>query len=351
MLYKRGKTYWIDFTAPDGQRIRRSAGTTEKSQAQELHDRLKGEAWRQIELGALPRVTWDDAGLRWLDERQDKASLNKDMSELAWLQTYFRGCFLDELTRSRIQEVLEIKRNETSPSTANRHLALIRAILNRCIEWGWLYHAPKLRQYPEPKKRIRWLRPEEAACLVTYLPAHLRDMAEFSLATGLRQANVTGLCWEQVDLIRHVAWVHPDEAKCRKPIGINLNATAMAIVLRQTGKHPVRVFTFRRKPVKQTNTHAWKKALLKADIHNFRWHDLRHTWASWHVQAGTPLERLQEMGGWESVEMVRRYAHLAPEHLAEDSARIDRVLSQLQGHGTNMAQPDKTTMVKTLVTT
>lgn len=350
MLYKRGNTYWIDFTAPDGQRIRRSAGTTEKSQAQELHDRLKGEAWRQIELGALPRMTWDDAGLRWLDERQDKASLNKDITELAWLQPYFRSCFLDELTRPRIQEVLEIKRKETSPSTANRHLALIRAILNRCVEWGWLYHAPKLRQYPEPKRRIRWLRPEEAARLLPFLPAHLRDMAEFSLATGLREANVTGLCWEQLDLARHVAWVHPDQAKCRKAIGINLNATAMAIVLRQTGKHPERVFTYRGKPVQRANTHAWTKALEKANIRNFRWHDLRHTWASWHVQAGTSLERLQEMGGWESVEMVRRYAHLAPEHLAVDSMRIDRVLSELHLHGTNTTQAAKTIVPEVLVT-
>jgi len=55
---------------------------------------------------------------------------------------------------------------------------------------------------------------------------------------------------------------------------------------------------------------------MKASIHNFRWHDLRHTWASWHVQQGTPLAVLQELGGWESAEMVRRYAHLGKEHTA-----------------------------------
>ena len=50
---------------------------------------------------------------------------------------------------------------------------------------------------------------------------------------------------------------------------------------------------------------------------DFRWHDLRHTWASWHVQSGTPLNVLQELGAWESTEMVRRYAHLSSEHLAQ----------------------------------
>ena len=67
--------------------------------------------------------------------------------------------------------------------------------------------------------------------------------------------------------------------------------------------------------VTQVNTKAWKAGLGRAGIENFRWHELRHTWASWHVQAGTPLYVLQELGGWESVEMVRKYAHLSTAHL------------------------------------
>ncbi len=71
-------------------------------------------------------------------------------------------------------------------------------------------------------------------------------------------------------------------------------------------------------------------------LEDFRWHDLRHTWASWHVQAGTSLSKLQEMGGWDSIEMVRRYAHLAPEHLAVEVANIEDLLQGM--NGTNMAQ-------------
>ena len=77
------------------------------------------------------------------------------------------------------------------------------------------------------------------------------------------------------------------------------------------------VFTYKGRSVHQVNTKAWKRALERAGIANFRWHDLRHTWASWHVQTGTPLHVLQELGGWESVEMVRRYAHLSSQHLAQ----------------------------------
>ena len=89
------------------------------------------------------------------------------------------------------------------------------------------------------------------------------------------------------------------------------------------------VFTYRGKPITQVNTKAWGAALERAGIEDFRWHDLRHTWASWNVQAGTPLHALQELGGWETAEMVRRYAHFSSEHLNQ---YVDR-LAQLQVSG------------------
>src|ERR1035441_4294969 len=88
----------------------------------------------------------------------------------------------------------------------------------------------------------------------------------------------------------------------------------------------------RRSPIKQVSTAAWYKALKRAGIEDFRWHDLRHTWASWHVQGGTPLFTLQELAGWETEKMVRRYAHMAAEHLAVYAGNTE-------SHGTNTAQP------------
>ena len=72
------------------------------------------------------------------------------------------------------------------------------------------------------------------------------------------------------------------------------------------------------------STYAFKKALARAGIEReFRWHDLRHTWASWHVQSGTRLQELMELGSWSSYEMVLRYAHLATDHLRDAAGRID----------------------------
>jgi integrase len=177
---------------------------------------------------------------------------------------------------------------------------------------------------PEPKRRIRWLTTGQAERLLEHLPEHLKAVARFSLATGLRKRNVVELEWSQVDLQRRIAWVHPDQAKARKAIAVPLNAEAIVVLRDQAGKHVCRVFTYSGLPVRQVNTKAWRKALERAGIEDFRWHDLRHTWASWHVQAGTPLHVLQELGGWESVEMVRKYARLAADHLTEYADRLSR---------------------------
>ena len=89
------------------------------------------------------------------------------------------------------------------------------------------------------------------------------------------------------------------------------------------GQHPRWCFTFAGHRIQQSST-AWEKAKARAGIEDFRFHDLRHTWASWHVQSGTSLPELMELGGWKSYEMVLRYAHLAPEKLSSVASRIER---------------------------
>ena len=186
-----------------------------------------------------------------------------------------------------------------------------------------------VRMLPEPSKRVRWLTRNEADRLIAELPPHLADMVRFSLETGLRRANVTGLQWSQVDLVRRTAWIHPDQAKARKAIPVPLSNVAVLTLRKQIGKHQANVFTFKGKPVHQVNTKAWHKALERVGIEHFRWHDLRHTWATWHIQEGTPLHVLQELGGWSTPEMVQKYAHLSSEHLAQWVDRRPLVLPEI----------------------
>ncbi|WP_020395624.1 tyrosine-type recombinase/integrase [Thiolinea disciformis] len=317
-LYKRGTTWWVRFTAPNGERVRESTGTDNKTQAQEYHDQLKAHYWKIQKLGEKPDYTWQQAVVRWLDEASHKATLSDDINTLKWLDKFLGKKCLNEINRNVIDLLKRAKQSEkVSNATVNRMLALVRAILRKAVnDWEWLDKSPYIKLLPEPKRRIRWLTSQQATRLLSALPSHIALIARFSLATGLRQRNAVELEWSQIDLERRLCWVHPDQAKARKAICVPLNTEALEVLQEAKGKHPTRVFTFKGKPVGQVTTKAWYRAVKESQLIDFRWHDLRHTWASWHVQNGTPLHVLQELGGWESIDMVRRYAHLGAEHLS-----------------------------------
>lgn len=292
---------------------------------------MKADLWKVKSLEIKPERNWLESVVRWISESQHKRSLNDDKAHLRWVSPHLESFKLSEITRQTLDCIAELKLNEgVKPSSVNRMLEVIRAILRKAErEWEWIDRAPNVRMLKEDTKRIRWLTHDEADRLIKELPSHLADMATFSLATGLRLANVTGLQWSDVDLIKRHALVHPDQAKARKAIPVPLNETAVNVIRKQMGKHMSYVFTYGCNPVRQCNTKAWKKALARAGIENFRWHDLRHTWASWHVQNGTSLQELQQLGGWSSYEMVLRYAHLSSDHLRAAAERI-RVTKWLQ---------------------
>ncbi len=332
-IFKRGKIWWIRFTPPNGQRIRQSTGTTDRRSAQHLHDKLRAEIWEIQQLGKRPQKSWQEAVVRWLDEKSTKSDIEKDRQKLKWLHQYLGHLNLNEITKETIDKIASIKKEEASVSTVNRYLALIRSIIRAARDdWEWIDRIPSVRLFSEPKRRIRFLSEPEAAKLISFLPSHLADLAMFTLATGLRQSNASYLAWEQIDLGRRVAWIYADQSKSRKAFPVPLNEDAMSILERRQSKSSEYVFTYQGKPVARTSTKAWYKALERAGIEDFRWHDLRHTWASWHVQNGTSLQELQELGGWSCYEMVLRYAHLSAEHLQTASERIS---------GTNLAQHAK----------
>lgn len=275
----------------------------------------------------LAGKTWDDAVRKWLVDKADKRSLASDQSNIRWLNKFLSGIPLTDIDKEVIDSLRTKKiASGASNATVNRMLALLRSILRMAVvEWEWIPSTPHVRLLREPVRRVRFLSPKQAVRLLSELPPHLAAMAAFSLATGLRRANVTGLRWEQVDIKRQIAWFDSDDMKNGNPHAVPLNDDAMRVLLSRRGAHPVYVFTYKGNKIVQASTAAWYKALERAGIRDFRWHDLRHTWASWHVQSGTPLLALQELGGWESAEMVRRYAHFSQSNLSVFAANLPPV--------------------------
>lgn len=325
-LYKRkdSPNWWVKLTVC-GRRVSESTGTADKRQAQEFHDKRKAELWEQQRLGVKPSRKWEEAVLRYLDEEANKKSINEKKRNLRWLQPRLEGMDLTHITRDVVDGLIqESQRDGASNATTNRRTRVLREVLRRAhLEWEWIDRLPRFRMLEEQQGRVRYLTREEAARLMAELPEHLSAMMRFSLATGLRQSNVTRLRWSNVDLERGAAWVEATEAKGKRAIPVPLNEEAVQTIEEQRGKNPEWVFTYRGQPVKfQTSTKAWRKALKRAGIENFRWHDLRHTWASWHAQGGTPMHILQKLGGWQTPLMVQRYAHLGMDDLKRYAEQV-----------------------------
>lgn len=315
-LYRHPKSpyWWIRFTV-GGVKVRRSAQTTDRRAAEDFETKLRGDLWRQIKLGERPRYTWKEAVERWYAgaEGRDK---ERDKDRLAWFAEYLDATPLDSITPEIIEKLRTVRAAESSPATANRYMALLRMILRKAHrEWDWTEKVPTVPMFRLETAEPRFLTRAQFKKLKSKLPPHLKALAEFSVETGLRMRNSTGLTWSQVDLRRKLLVIPAARAKAGETIAIPLSTAAARILAGKKGEHPTHVFTFREKPVDDCNGAAFKKAAKAADVPWLRWHDLRHTWASWHIQAGTPPHVLQELGGWKSYEMVRRYAHLSTEHL------------------------------------
>lgn len=368
-IFRRGEIWYASYSLPGGKRIKESLGTEDKRQAQELHDKRKAELWRVDRLGDFPDVTFEEACLRWLEEKADKKSLDTDKGRIGFWLEHFEGVKIKDITEAKIYAAVSRMQNrkakeiwqqrvdaaarkgkdapafEAKPvttSTKAKHLALMKAILRAAErDWKWLEKAPVIKIPSVRNKRVRWLEHEEAKRLIDECPEPLKSVVKFALATGLRRSNIINLEWQQIDMQRRVAWVNPEDSKSNRAIGVALNDTACKVLRDQIGNHHKWVFVHTRawhrpdssltpaiRKMRVDDNRAWNSACKRAGIEDFRFHDLRHTWASWLIQSGVPLSVLQEMGGWESIEMVRRYAHLAPNHLTEHARQIDSIFEE-----------------------
>lgn len=325
-LHRRrdSRFWWFKVVLPNGQRLRASTGTEDREEAEAYLAKLQHEAYRAGYLGVKPRRTWQEAVVRYLSLKGHLRDVEKQRRLCVKLDAYLGSLRLNDITGDVIWSIVEGESKKgNKPATINRALALVRGILRMAhFDWQWIDAIPRVRLLPGEVERDRWLTKEEAARLLSFCPPHLSALVRFALATGCRAREIAGLEWNRVDLERATAWL--DHTKNGTPRGVPLNRDALAVLEGERGKHPEFCFTFRGKPIRyeMTNT-AWQRAVRLAGLGDLRFHDLRHTWASWHRQSGTSTDELRELGGWKSRSMVDRYAKFATDHLAAAATRIE----------------------------
>lgn len=326
-LYKRegSETFWVDIRHA-GHRVRRSTGETNRAAAQRRHDEIKVELWNTIPI--TNERTWGDAADLWLDAETRSDS---ELLSLAKFQSFYSDRPLSAVTAESIETALSFAK---TAGTYMRYRAMLMAILNKAKGKGWIDTLPLVSTRRDKKKKPRmWITEAEWTKLHAELPAHMKPMAQFALETGLRQANVLNLTWDRVSVDRRLLWVEAEGMKANTALSIPLSQGALDVLAAQKDKHPTFVFAYRGRAIKEVKT-SFIAACIRAGIgryvaapgvganscalvyEGFTWHGLRHTWATWHMQNGTPGEVLQKLGGWSDARMVSNYSHHSPGHLA-----------------------------------
>ncbi len=291
---------------------------------------------------ATAPLTLQDAIKRYLQVKADKASLHEDRRHLLRARDYFGAeTALEEITAGRLtswKESLQARDSprggRLAPATVNRALAAVRHLLRMAHqEWEALPAVPRIRLEREPEGRLRFLSEAEAtrllnACRTSKSP-HLFGVVTIALHAGMRKQEILSLTWERVDMSRGVLRL---EGRARDG-GRTKTATRREVPMNQAVYDVLRALPGAKEsgPVfAKANGRAWGQirtafelACERAKVFDFRFHDLRHTCASWLIMRGRSLKEVQELLGHRDFKMTLRYAHLSPDRLRDAVASLE----------------------------
>ena len=327
-VYRRGKTFWVRFRA-NGHHVRRSARTAKKADAVAFLQRLLAEYAAKAR-GDRPRHLYDEATGRFLREASIRPKTRACYSSSARAcRPTFAGRHLDEIDRRLLGEFVSArKRSGVSDATVRRDLAFLSSMCAMAVRWGWLDTNPvtafNKRTLKEARPRTRFLTRAEFDALLAAASDHLRPAIVLAVETGLRKEELFSLAVAAIDLPRREVVL--DRTKSGAPRRVPLSDGAIGAIrgVLATPDRPANAtHLFTR--ADGTRYGDFKKgfaaACRRAGIANIRWHDLRHTFASWFVQANGDLYHLSRILGHSSVQMTARYGHLRTHDLHRALAR------------------------------
>jgi len=326
--------WWIRYVDSQGRFRREKAGT--KGNAKDLYMKRKNEALAGKKLPEKLRnraVLFDEIandGITYIKARYSRPA--DDVARLEVLKGWFHGRAAESITASELEAKLETARagNHWAPATVNHHHTAISLCFRLAIAKDKAKENParKIRRIPEDNNRVRYLSEDEEKKLrdamrsKTEWAEHEPEL-DLALHTGLRRTDLyQRLVWENVDLSLRVATI--PKSKNDEPVHIPLNPSAIRAltVFRTRGDGTGRVVRNLDGETLNVNAHWFPDAIRAAGIKDFRWHDLRHTYASRLRQRGVPLGHIAELMGHKGLSMTRRYAHLSIANLHEAVSRI-----------------------------
>ncbi|MGD1039109.1 MAG: site-specific integrase [Roseiarcus sp.] len=308
-----------------GLSIEESTGVTDWKIAEEIKVKREAELLTESIWGKATSVSFAHAVADYLEHGAGNPRF------LQPLLDQFQTTLLRNIDQHAIDIAATKLYAKAKPATRNRQVYTpVSAILHHAARKGWC-DPPLIARPKQPKGVVRWIKPDEAERLIEACAEHLRPLVIFMLYTGARVGEAVWLDWSNVDLGK--AQVTFPKTKNGEPRSVPLHPRVVQVIANLSHREGE---VFRKpsgepyaRPKGDADTSAGSRihtafsgARERAGVENFRVHDCRHTWATWHYQANRDLTALQTLGGWKTVAMVLRYAHT---NVAEHAQGIDNL--------------------------
>ena len=333
-LYKRGNVYWFDFQI-NGTRYRKSTGKTKRRDAEDIfhaeREKAKtGEFAGLQKVKAYKLVDLAEEYLKWAERQRSYKDKKRCIRQLVEV---FGNRDMKDLNTREIEQWQSSRLKYNKPSTVNRLLATLKHMVNKGTQWemagdGALKQVRNVKLLPENNRRLRFLSIEECQRLIECCHKDLKPIVVVALNTGMRRGEIFGLKWEQVDLSHGFILLDVTKNGERREIPINTTLEYLFKEMLQRSIDSKYVFAGKTgKPLTDIKK-GFHTALRKAVIHDFRFHDLRHTFASQLVMAGIDITSVKELLGHKSLTMTMRYSHLSPGHKRKAVHVLDRLMEE-----------------------
>jgi integrase len=254
--------------------------------------------------------------------------------QLAWWTEQLGRLRLDQVTPARLAACRDLLAQTRAPSTVNRYTAVLSHAFTLAVrEWEWLEASPltRVRRLREPRGRVRYLSDAErprllAACQASH-NRWLYPIVLLALATGARKQEILSLTWQDIDLRRAQLTIEHSKNGERRTLPITGRVLEHVQALGKVRRIDTALLFPRPDGLQPSDLrYAWHQAVQEAGLVDFRFHDLRHTAASYLAMQGASLLELAEILGHKTLAMVQRYAHLSESHTAGVVARMNAAM-------------------------
>jgi len=324
-IRKRGKTYQIDYFDPNGKRVRKSFKKKKDAEA-ELGKRVSLIAeGRYLDVKKEYKTTLGEVIDKYVENFGKQASYKTGKKyHIDHILNYFGKetllsniRFIDlETYRNHLKDSLTVNKTIRKHASINRAMSCLRHMFAKAVEWDMIEQNPfskgKSLILKENNKRLRFLTEDEIPKLLDECSDHLRNIVECAMLTGMRKGEILSLKWDQI----RNGFIYLEKTKTNESRQIPVNDTLEIMFKKIRKKEHLTseyVFTYHGKRVDSVKT-SFNATIKKAGIVDFRFHDLRHTFASQLLMKGGNLKDVQELLGHKTMTMTLRYAHLTQEH-------------------------------------